>query len=58
MIEIDLVGLAGVSILAAMIGYLIGYKSSADRLVEKIEYNMMKDECKFLRDQLNESTQN
>lgn len=54
MIEIDLIGLFGVSILAAMIGYLIGYKSSADRLVEKIEYDMMKDECKFLRVQLNE----
>lgn len=54
MIEIDLVGLAGVSILAAMIGYLIGYKSSADRWVEKIEYDMMKDECKALRGQLNE----
>ena len=54
MIEIDLVGLAGVSILAAMIGYLIGYKSSADRWVEKYEYDMMKDECVALRKQLNE----
>lgn len=54
MFEIDFVGLFGICVCAGMIGYLIGYKSSAERLVEKIEFDMMKDECKFLRSQLNE----
>ena len=54
MFEIDFIGLFGISVLAALIGYLIGYKSSADRWVEKVEYDMMRDECKFLRSQLNE----
>lgn len=54
MIEIDIVGLIGVTVMAALFGYIFGHKSSAERWIESVEYQMMKDECKALRKQINE----